>query len=241
MQGYTGSLNSKASVNGHSQPAGPSTSTTQECFLSPASSSMALFAHHAQAVTNPNHISTMTSGIDQVSHEATNGSQNPEIANQMALSGSQGRHTLLPANQPMRRRRKLITPVRIDNSSSLETWAREKGSNPKPGFLWTPGPVDCRTAYPRFSGIELSQADTKCINPCSKERISKEIIPPNGGLITATNVSTDLATISFINLKSTPATNQESTQERGTGLQPSPMTSTLKLDDHAAKLRIWTT
>ncbi|KAJ9083848.1 hypothetical protein DSO57_1030514 [Entomophthora muscae] len=48
MQGYTGSLNSKASVYGHSQPTGPSTSHTQEYVLSPASSSMALFAHHAQ-------------------------------------------------------------------------------------------------------------------------------------------------------------------------------------------------
>ncbi|KAJ9070257.1 hypothetical protein DSO57_1010079 [Entomophthora muscae] len=49
MQGYTGSLNSEASVYGHSQPAGPAASTTQECVLSPATSSMALFAHHAQA------------------------------------------------------------------------------------------------------------------------------------------------------------------------------------------------
>ncbi|KAJ9082066.1 hypothetical protein DSO57_1007923 [Entomophthora muscae] len=69
---------------------------------------MALFAHHAQAAANPNHISTMASGIDQVSHEATNGSQNPKTANQMALSGSQGRHTLLPDNQPARHRRKSI-------------------------------------------------------------------------------------------------------------------------------------
>ncbi|KAJ9077964.1 hypothetical protein DSO57_1011500 [Entomophthora muscae] len=54
MQGYTGSSNSEAPLYGHSQPAGPSASTTQECVLSPASSSMALFAHHAQAAANPN-------------------------------------------------------------------------------------------------------------------------------------------------------------------------------------------
>ncbi|KAJ9057826.1 hypothetical protein DSO57_1019004 [Entomophthora muscae] len=48
MQGYAESLNSEASVYGHSQPAGPSASTTQECVLSPATSSMALFAHHCQ-------------------------------------------------------------------------------------------------------------------------------------------------------------------------------------------------
>ncbi|KAJ9062547.1 hypothetical protein DSO57_1009603 [Entomophthora muscae] len=69
---------------------------------------------------------------------------------------------------------------------------------------------------------------------------TKEIIAPNGGLITAPNGGTDLATISFINLKSTPAANQELTQERGTGPQPGPMTSTLKQDNHAAKLRFLT-
>ncbi|KAJ9074967.1 hypothetical protein DSO57_1000910 [Entomophthora muscae] len=44
--------------------------------------------------------------------------------------------------------------VRIDNSSSLENWAWEQESNPKPGFLWAARPVDCRTAHPRFSRIE---------------------------------------------------------------------------------------
>ncbi|KAJ9065633.1 hypothetical protein DSO57_1017387 [Entomophthora muscae] len=110
MQGYAGSLNGEASVYGHSQPAGPSASTTQECVFSPASSSMALFAHHTQAAANPNHIAALASVINQVSHGATNGSQNLETDNQMVLSGSQGRHTLPPDNQPARHRRKLITP-----------------------------------------------------------------------------------------------------------------------------------
>ncbi|KAJ9068511.1 hypothetical protein DSO57_1027943 [Entomophthora muscae] len=130
--------------------------------------------------------------------------------------------------------------VRIDNSSSLETRAQEQGSHPEPGFIWAARPVDRGTTRLRFSGIELPQADTKCINPFSKKRQSKEIIAPNGGLIIAPNGGTDLATISFINSKSTPATNQEPTQERGTGPQTGPMTSTLKLDDQAAKLRIQT-
>ncbi|KAJ9058799.1 hypothetical protein DSO57_1008609 [Entomophthora muscae] len=131
-----------------------------------------------------------------------------------------------------------LTPdIRIDTSSSLETWAREQELNPEPGFLWAASPVDCGTSFPRFSGIEPPQADAKRINPCIKKRQFKEIIAPNGRLITAPNGGTDLATISFMNLKSTPATNQEPTWERGTGPQPSPMTSTLKLDNQAAKLR----
>ncbi|KAJ9086734.1 M-phase phosphoprotein 8 [Entomophthora muscae] len=87
--------------------------------------------------------------------------------------------------------------VRIDNSSSLETWVQEQGLNPEPGFLWAAGPVDCWTAHPCFSGIEPPQADTKNVDPCSKKSQTKEIIAPNGGLITTPTGGTDLATISI--------------------------------------------
>ncbi|KAJ9085955.1 hypothetical protein DSO57_1039708 [Entomophthora muscae] len=42
-----------------------------------------------------------------------------------------------------------------------------------------------------------------------------------------------------MNLKSMPTTNQEQTQERGTGLQPGPMTLTPERDNQAANLRFW--
>ena len=113
--------------------------------------------------------------------------------------------------------------VKMDNSSSLETWAWEQESNPDPGFLWA--------ARPHFSGIEPPQADTENVDPCSKKSQTKEIIALNGRLITAPNRGSYLATISFINLKSTPATNQEPTQERGVGPRPGPMTTTLKQDN----------
>ncbi|KAJ9053175.1 hypothetical protein DSO57_1026846 [Entomophthora muscae] len=127
--------------------------------------------------------------------------------------------------------------VRIDNSYSLETRAQEQESNPDPG---PPGPVDHMTAHPRLSGIEPPQADTKNVGPCSETRQTKGIIAPNGRLITAPNGGTDLATISFMNLKSIPATNQEPTQERVTGPRPSPMTTTLKQDNQVAKSRFLT-
>ncbi|KAJ9080264.1 hypothetical protein DSO57_1026879 [Entomophthora muscae] len=88
----------------------PPASTAQECVLSPATSSMALFAHHAQAAANQNQTATLASGINQLSHGATKGSQNPKTANQMASSGSQDGHFPPPDNQPARCRRKLITP-----------------------------------------------------------------------------------------------------------------------------------
>ncbi|KAJ9053806.1 hypothetical protein DSO57_1020535 [Entomophthora muscae] len=130
--------------------------------------------------------------------------------------------------------------VRIENYSSLENRAQEQGSSPEPGFLWAARPVNCGTTRPHFSGIEPPQADTKCIDPCGKKRQTKEIIAPNGGLITAPNEGTNLATISFMNLKSKPATNQEQTQERDTGPQPGPMTLTPEQDNQAAKLRFLT-
>ncbi|KAJ9084455.1 hypothetical protein DSO57_1024239 [Entomophthora muscae] len=130
--------------------------------------------------------------------------------------------------------------VRIDNASSLKTQAWEQGLNPKPGFLWAAGPVNRGTACPCFSGIEPPQADTERIDPCSKKRQTKEIIAQNGELITTPNEGTNLATISFMNLKSTPATNQEQTQERGTGPRPGPMTLTPEQDNQAAKLRFLT-
>ncbi|KAJ9066869.1 hypothetical protein DSO57_1005531 [Entomophthora muscae] len=77
--------------------------------------------------------------------------------------------------------------VRIDNSSSLETRAWEQESNPNPGFLWAARPVDCGTTQLRFSGIEPPQADTENVDSCSKKSQIKEIITPNGRLITAPN------------------------------------------------------
>ncbi|KAJ9063524.1 hypothetical protein DSO57_1000102 [Entomophthora muscae] len=134
---------------------------------------------------------------------------------------------------------KVSSFVRIDNSSSLETRAQEQKSNPDPGFLWATGPVDRRTARPRFSGIEPTQADTKNVGPCNETSQTKEIIAPNGRLITAPNGGTDLATISFMNLKSTPATNQEPNQKRGTGQWPGPMTTTLKQDNQTQAPSPW--
>ncbi|KAJ9059211.1 hypothetical protein DSO57_1004838 [Entomophthora muscae] len=71
MQGYAGSSKSEDSVYGHTQTTGPSPITTQECVLSPTSPSMALFAHHTQAAANPNHVSTLTPRIGQLSQRVT--------------------------------------------------------------------------------------------------------------------------------------------------------------------------
>ncbi|KAJ9064708.1 hypothetical protein DSO57_1027576 [Entomophthora muscae] len=101
---------------------------------------------------------------------------------------------------------------------------------PKPG-LWTVRPP----ARPHFSGFEPLRADveeddlprkvdqTKGITALSEVPITT----PNGG---------DQATISFMSLKSSPATNQEPTRGRGTGLQPGLMTSMLEQDNQVAKL-----
>ncbi|KAJ9051936.1 hypothetical protein DSO57_1039142 [Entomophthora muscae] len=131
-------------------------------------------------------------------------------------------------------------PVRIDNYSSLETRAQELESNPKPRFLWAAKPGDCGTAHLHFPGVEPPQAETKHIDPQGRKSQTKGIITLNGGLITAPNGGTELATNSLVNLKSMPTTNQEQTQEGGMGLQPGPMTLAPEQDNQAANSRFWT-
>ncbi|KAJ9066619.1 hypothetical protein DSO57_1007694 [Entomophthora muscae] len=126
--------------------------------------------------------------------------------------------------------------ARIENSSSLETQAQEQESNPDPKPSQASGPVDQRTAHLRFAGIKPPQADTKNVGHCSETGQTKEIIAPNGRLITAPNGGTEAANISFMNLKSTPVANQEPSPESGTGPQPDPMTTTLKQVNQVANL-----
>ncbi|KAJ9063987.1 hypothetical protein DSO57_1035114 [Entomophthora muscae] len=130
--------------------------------------------------------------------------------------------------------------AQIDNSSSLETRAREQELNPNPGSPQAAGPVDRRTTRPCFSGINPLQADTENVGPCNEIGQTKEIIVPNGRLIRAPNGGTEAATISFMNLKSTPVANQEPSQERGTCPRPNPMTTNLKQYNQVAKLRFLT-
>ncbi|KAJ9054446.1 hypothetical protein DSO57_1014469 [Entomophthora muscae] len=113
--------------------------------------------------------------------------------------------------------------TRIDNYSSLKTQAWEQELNPNPRSPWAARLVDQRTALLCFSGIKPLQADVKNVGPCSETGQTKEIIAPNGRPITAPNRGTEAATISFMNLKSTPVANQELSPERGTGLRPDPM------------------
>ncbi|KAJ9088927.1 hypothetical protein DSO57_1018037 [Entomophthora muscae] len=134
----------------------------------------------------------------------------------------------------------IILIPKIVKSSSLENWAREQELNPNPGSPQAAGPVDRRTAHLRILGTNPPQADTKNAGPYNETGQTKEIIAPNGRLITVPNGSTEVATISFMNLKSTPVANQEPSQEKGTDPRPSPMTMTLKQDNQVAKLRFLT-
>ncbi|KAJ9077447.1 hypothetical protein DSO57_1016751 [Entomophthora muscae] len=130
--------------------------------------------------------------------------------------------------------------VRIDNSPPLEPQAQEQESNPEPGFPQAARPMDRRTARPYFSGVEPLQADTEDDGLSSETDQAKEIIALSGVPITTPNGGNQATTISFMSLKSTPATNQEPTQGRGTGLQPSPMTTTLEQDNQVSKLGVST-
>ncbi|KAJ9079742.1 hypothetical protein DSO57_1032275 [Entomophthora muscae] len=97
--------------------------------------------------------------------------------------------------------------VRIDNSPPLEPQAQEQGSNPEPGFPWAAGPMDCRTARLHFSGVEPPQADAEDDGPSSETDQAEEIIALSGVPITTPNGGAQATTISFMSLKSKPATN----------------------------------
>ncbi|KAJ9087628.1 hypothetical protein DSO57_1031205 [Entomophthora muscae] len=128
------------------------------------------------------------------------------------------------------------THVRIDNSPPLEPQAQEQESNPEPGFPQAARPVDRETARPpAFFWVEPLQADVEEDDPPRKVDQAKESTALSEVLITTPNEG-DPATIGLMSLKSSPATNQEPTQGRGTGLQLGPMTSMLKQDNQVAKL-----
>ncbi|KAJ9058654.1 hypothetical protein DSO57_1010223 [Entomophthora muscae] len=122
----------------------------------------------------------------------------------------------------------------------LPLWNPRPKSGSQTQNLDPPGLLGLWTAGPHFSGIEPPQADTEDDGPCSETDHTKEIIAPSGMPITAPNGGAKAATISFMSLKSAPATNQEPTQGRGTGLQPGPMTMTLEQDNQVAKLGVLT-
>ncbi|KAJ9088258.1 hypothetical protein DSO57_1024946 [Entomophthora muscae] len=130
--------------------------------------------------------------------------------------------------------------VRIDNSPPLEPQAQEQELNPEPGFSQAARPMDCRTACSRFSGVKPLQADTEDNGLSSDTNQVKEIIALSEASIMTPNGGNQATTISFMSLKSSPATNQEPTQGRGTGLQPGPMTTMLEQNNQVAKLGVTT-
>ncbi|KAJ9083261.1 hypothetical protein DSO57_1036425 [Entomophthora muscae] len=102
-------------------------------------------------------------------------------------------------------------------------------SNPDPESLQATGPC--------FSEAKTLQAEAKNDDLNGETGQTKEIIAPNGRPITAPNRGTEVATISFMSLKSILVANQEPSPEGGTGLQPDPMTATLEQDNQVANLR----
>ncbi|KAJ9051718.1 hypothetical protein DSO57_1001984 [Entomophthora muscae] len=122
--------------------------------------------------------------------------------------------------------------VKIDDSSPLETQAWEQDSNPGPGSLWA--------AHPCFLGIKPLQAEAPVNSQSQNTNISPTIVAPKEEPFELPNEGRDGAYVSFMSLKPSQATNQEPIQERGIGLQPGPMTTTLKQDNQVAKLRILT-
>ncbi|KAJ9087079.1 hypothetical protein DSO57_1036857 [Entomophthora muscae] len=115
----------------------------------------------------------------------------------------------------------------------------EAGFEPRPWIptgCWAYGLLDHPPVY--FLGIKPLKAEAPVNSQSQNTDISPTIVAPKEEPIKLPNEGRDGAYVRFMSLKSSQATNQEPTQERGTGLQPGPMTTTLKQDNQVAKLRI---
>ncbi|KAJ9089951.1 hypothetical protein DSO57_1007770 [Entomophthora muscae] len=130
--------------------------------------------------------------------------------------------------------------VKIDNSSPLVTQARDQDLNPGPGSLRAAGPMDRWAACLCFLGIKPLQAEAPVNSQSQNTDASPTIVAPKEEPLKLPNEGRDDAYVSFMSLKSSQVTNKEPTQERGTGLWPGPMTTTLKQDNQVAKSRFLT-
>ncbi|KAJ9084228.1 hypothetical protein DSO57_1026646 [Entomophthora muscae] len=101
-------------------------------------------------------------------------------------------------------------PNEIDNYFPLETRAQGKDLSPDPEFLWATNPKDQRATCLRFPEVEPLQAEAKNDDSNNETSQTKGTIAPTEGKIKAPNGGNKIPTISFMSLKGTPATNQES-------------------------------
>ncbi|KAJ9071790.1 hypothetical protein DSO57_1033549 [Entomophthora muscae] len=124
----------------------------------------------------------------------------------------------------------------IENSFPLETQAQEQDSNPNPGYPWATGPVDCSAACLCFFGIKPLQAEAPAKPQSQNTSTSSTMVAPEEEPLKFPNGGRDDAYVNFMILKSSQVTNQEPTQERGTGPRPDPMTTTLEQDNQVAEL-----
>ncbi|KAJ9088133.1 hypothetical protein DSO57_1026163 [Entomophthora muscae] len=121
-----------------------------------------------------------------------------------------------------------------------------KYNSPGVGFKPQPWIPTGHRAYgplgrpPVFFGIKPLQAEAPVNSQSQNTNISPTIVAPKEEPFELPNEGRDGAYVRFMSLKSSQATNQEPTQERGLGLRPSPLTITLKQDNQVAKLRILT-
>ncbi|KAJ9083124.1 hypothetical protein DSO57_1037878 [Entomophthora muscae] len=90
--------------------------------------------------------------------------------------------------------------VRIDNSLTLETWAKGQDLNPEPKYPQAAGPGNQEAACPCFPGVKPQQAEANNDGPNGEASQTNGIIAPNGGVIKAPNGGNRIPTISFMSL-----------------------------------------
>ncbi|KAJ9087808.1 hypothetical protein DSO57_1029357 [Entomophthora muscae] len=97
--------------------------------------------------------------------------------------------------------------VRIDNSLPLKTWAQGQDLNPEPEFLRAAGPMDQEPVHLCFAEVELPQAEAPAKSQIQNTSAGSTMVAPKEELLKLPNGGREVASVNFMNLKSSWVTN----------------------------------
>ncbi|KAJ9049705.1 hypothetical protein DSO57_1021731 [Entomophthora muscae] len=133
-----------------------------------------------------------------------------------------------------------IAFVRIDNSLPLETWAQGQDLNPEPEFLQAAGPMDQEPVRLCFSEIEPPQAKAPAKSQSQNTSAGSTMVVPKEELLELPNRGREVASVNFMNLKSSWVTNQIQLPKKNLGFGPNPMTTAQIQENQVTNLDVLT-
>ncbi|KAJ9082234.1 hypothetical protein DSO57_1006340 [Entomophthora muscae] len=129
--------------------------------------------------------------------------------------------------------------VRIENSLPLENQAQEQNLNPEPKIPQAAGPVDPRTAHPRFLETKPPpQAEAPAKSQSQNTSTGQTTGMPKEEPLKLPNGGRGISSVNFINLKSSQVANQAQLPPETMGFRPNPVTSAKNQEDQVTNLEV---